>query len=362
MARNGTMKAGILSACILLGGISSQAVCDPARSKRIWSHDNMVAWTVAPFDSQKRSPAERVQMLAGVGITKYGHSWRPGDVPHFDEDISALKEAHLELVSWALYGLDNPYLDNILESFRRQGVHPQLWLMEVPPAFPKSLQDWMLRIAGKSGASKIHVPLNATDRVAVDKAIKDYYARNFPQSPQAQKERVRATAMKVERVAKRAAAYGIRIGLYNHNGWFGEVRNEIAVIDRLRTDGIGNVGIVYNFSHAKDEFHDDSRNFPELWALMKPHVLAVNLSGISFEGQDVYPSQGQQELSMMRTIEESGWKGPVGLNTEMHGDARQKLIDIMRGVDWLAAEIAAPGSGGKRPFPVYQVQDPSISR
>ena len=146
-------------------------------------------------------------MLAGLGITKYGHSWRPADVPHFDDEISALKQARIELVSWALYGLENPYLSNILESFRRQGVHPQLWVMDVPPAFPTTLQDWLQRIPGNSASpNSNYSTLNATDRAAVGKAIHDYYVQNFPQSPQAQEERVQMTAMRLEtRGAARSA-------------------------------------------------------------------------------------------------------------------------------------------------------------
>ena len=33
-----------------------------------------------------------------------------------------------------------------------------------------------------------------------------------------------------------------------------------------------NVGIVYNFSHSRDELHDDSQHFPQLWQLIKPYV------------------------------------------------------------------------------------------
>jgi len=33
---------------------------------------------------------------------------------------------------------------------------------------------------------------------------------------------------------------------------------QVAIIERLKTLGVTDVGIVYNFSHARDELHDDT--------------------------------------------------------------------------------------------------------
>jgi hypothetical protein len=107
---------------------------------------------------------------------------------------------------------------------------------------------------------------------------------------------------------------------------------------------------VYNFSHARDAHHDDTVDFPSLWKKIKPHVIAVNVTGMRMEGQIIYPSQGDRELDMMRTIQESGWKGPVGVIAEKGGDAEVTLKNYLKGIDWLAAEIAKPGSGGPQPF------------
>jgi hypothetical protein len=69
------------------------------------------------------------------------------------------------------------------------------------------------------------------------------------------------------------------------------------------------------------------------------------------DGNLIYPSQGDRELEMMRIIQDSGWKGPVGLIAEKGGDAAVTLRNYMIGLDWLAAELRRPGSGGARPFP-----------
>jgi hypothetical protein len=66
-------------------------------------------------------------------------------------------------------------------------------------------------------------------------------------------------------------------------------------------------------------------------------------------GSLIPPSQGDKELDMLRTIEDSGWRGPIGLIAEQGGDAEVSLSDDLRGLDWLSKEIAHPGSGGERP-------------
>jgi hypothetical protein len=67
----------------------------------------------------------------------------------------------------------------------------------------------------------------------------------------------------------------------------------------------------------------------------------------------VYPylSQGDHELEMMRTIQDSGWKGPVALYAGKPGDTELTLVETLRGLDWVVAELHQPGSAGPRPFP-----------
>ena len=54
-------------------------------------------------------------------------------------------------------------------------------------------------------------------------------------------------------------------------------------------------------------------------------------------------------VEMLRVIEASGWRGPIGLIAEQGGDAEVTLRNYQRGLAWLAAELKAPGSGGPRP-------------
>jgi hypothetical protein len=76
-----------------------------------------------------------------------------------------------------------------------------------------------------------------------------------------------------------------------------------------------------------------------------------NITGIGDDDRFLYPSQGDSELKMMRTIQESGWTGTVGVIAENGGDAEATLTLALAGLDWLAAELTQPGSAGPRPFP-----------
>lgn len=279
----------------------------------LWAHENLVAWCAVPFDAKKRGPEERAEMLAKLGFKHFAYDWRKEHIPTFDAEIEALTKKGIDLLAWWFpFSTDDPAAKATLKVFRRHGVHPQLWVMQSADSFSN---------------------------------------RSITVSADEQQKRVTRNAERIAALSALAAPYGCRIGLYNHNGWFGIMDNQLAVIDRLSEMGISNVGIVYNFSHARDEQHDDSVDFPALWAKIKPHVIAVNVTGMRMDGQIIYPSQGDSELEMMRTIQESGWTGPVGVIAEKGGDAEVTLKNYLIGVDWLAAELRESGSAGPRPFP-----------
>jgi sugar phosphate isomerase/epimerase len=187
-----------------------------------------------------------------------------------------------------------------LEVIKRHGVHPQLWVM------------------GSGSPTKTEAE---------------------------QAQRTEQEAERIRKIVELAAPCGCPVELYNHNGWFGQPDNEVAIIERLKQKGVGGVGMVYNFSHG----HGDIADFPAVWSRIQRYVVAVNVSGMVMNGSLIPPSQGDKELDMLRTIEDSGWRGPIGLIAEQGGDAEVSLSDDLRGLDWLSKEIAHPGSGGERP-------------
>jgi quinoprotein glucose dehydrogenase len=281
----------------------------------LWAHDNLAAWCVVPFDAKERGPEERAEMFNRLGITMFAYDWRPKNIPTFDAEIEALEKHHVKLLAWWFPSNPNdPAARQILEACKRHNEHPQLWVM------------W-------GGA--------------------------FAHTPDEQKQRIEEMAGAFKAVDDLAKPYGCAVEIYNHNAWGGNEDNELAVLARLKEMGVADVGMVYNFSHALDEDHDDTAGFPALWKRMQPHVVAVNITGMGPKRGIIYPSEGNQELEMMRVIQESGWRGPVGIIGEKGGDAEVTLSNYIKGIDWLAAELKQPGSGGPRPFGTFHEESPA---
>jgi sugar phosphate isomerase/epimerase len=275
---------------------------DTAPSQDILAPQNLTAWCVVPFDAKKRGPAERAEMLQRLGFKNFAYDWRLKDVPSFDEEVDAMKTHSINLVAWWFpTDAGDPNAQVILNVIKRHGIHPQLWVM------------------GSGTPTK-----SDADRA----------------------QRTEQEAERIGKIVELAAPFSCKVELYNHNGWFGQPDNEVAVIERLRQKGVSDVGMVYNFSHG----HGDISDFPVIWRRIKRYVVAVNVSGMVTSERLIPPSQGDYELEMLRTIQQSGWLGPVGLIAEQGGDAEVTLGNDLRGIDWLRKEIAHTGSGGPRPI------------
>jgi sugar phosphate isomerase/epimerase len=244
----------------------------------VFSRDNLVAWCIVPFDAKHRGPKERADMLVRLGIKRIAYDWRDPHIPQWDEELDQYKAHGIELVGfWA-----PDRQKQIVDLLKRHGLRTQLWVMGADP---------------KAG-------------------------------PQA--ERVEAAAATVAPVAKLAKDYGCTVGLYNHGGWFGEPENEIAIIDRLRRDGIDNVGMVYNLHHG----HEHVARFGELMKLMKPHLMCLTINGMKRGGPMVLPvGQGNDDLALLRIIRDSGYAGPISiLNHREEVDAEQGLRENIDGL------------------------------
>lgn len=320
----------------------------------LWAHNNLVAWCL-PFDAKIRSPQERIRMLKRLGFKHYAYSWFRSDIPSLESEIVALQQNGIDLLGAQCFSeAGDPVAKATLEVFRRHDVHPELWVILPAIGMPKTYDECAKLLPRSVGAPMTleefaKLPREARARIQTEIGI--MFSKDMPRTPEEQERRVRDGADRINALVQMAAPYGCAVELYNHNGWFGLEENELAIIARLKDMGVRGVGMVYNFSHARDGFHDDSKNFPELWKRMKDYVVSVNITGMRTDENVVYPSQGDSELAMMRTIQESGWRGPIGLVAEKGGDAEVTLGNYIVGLDWLAAELKRPGSGGPRPFP-----------
>lgn len=262
----------------------------------LFARSNIVAWCVVPFDAKKRGPEERAQMLERLGIQKLAYDWRAEHIPTFDEEIAACRRHNIEITAWWFPTTLDRDAQAIVAALERNKLRTQLWVM------------------GSGGAVK---------------------------SADEQKQRVSAEAKRIRTIADAAAKIGCTVALYNHGGWFGEPTNQVAIIKELRSAGVTNVGIVYNFHHG----HDHIARFPEIFRVMQPYLACVNINGMARDGERVGKKildvgEGDQEFAMLRVIRESGWKGPVGIiNHRTERDAEVALRDNLRGLDKLAQQI-----------------------
>lgn len=283
---------------------STQAAGPPAVPvEKLFARENLVAWCIVPFDSKKRGPEERAAMLKRLGFSKFAYDYRAEHIPTFDAELDALKKQGIELSAWWFPQTLNDEAKGILAVLERHKVKTQLWVM------------------GSGGPVKTE-----EERIS----------------------RVKSEAARIRPIAEAAARIGCTVALYNHGDWFGEPENQLAIIDELK---LSNVGIVYNLHHG----HDHLARFPELLAKMRPHLWCLNLNGMVPDGErlgrKILPlGQGTLDLPLLKTIRESGYRGPIGIIGHTEDDAEQRLQDNLDGLDWLVKQLDGRPAG-ERPKP-----------
>lgn len=267
----------------------SSSLCGRAAEYSLFARSNLVAWCIVPFDAKKRGPEERAQMLERLGIHRFAYDWRAEHIPTFDEEIDTCRKHNIEIIAWWFPTTLDKDAQTILAVLKRKNLKPQLWVM------------------GGGEPTK---------------------------TAEEQQKRIETEVARLRPIADAAAAIGCKVGLYNHGGWFGEPENQLAIIKALKAP---NVGIVYNFHHG----HDQIERFPELFARMKPHLYSININGMLKDGERVGKKiltigEGDQELAMLKVIEKSDWRGPVGiLNHRPEMDAEQALRQNLEGLERL---------------------------
>lgn len=266
----------------------------------LFARSNLVAWCIVPFDSQKRGPEERAAMLDRLGIKQLAYDWRAEHISTFDDEIKTLKRHGIKLTAfWFPGSLDND-ARTILAALQQNDVHTQLW------------------VTGGGGPTK---------------------------SEAEQRERIVAEANRIRPIAEEAAKIGCTVELYNHGGWFGEPENQIAVIEELK---MPNVGIVYNLHHG----HEHLSRFPQLLKKMLPYLHAFNLNGMMENDgggklKIVPLGQGVLDLELLKTVRDSGYRGPIGILNHTDEDAEARLRDNLEGLDWLVSQLEGKPAGAK---------------
>jgi len=264
------------------------------------SRSNLVAWCIVPFDSRKRGPEERAEMLDGLGIHRLAYDWRSEHIPTFDAEIAAMRGHGIEITAWWFPAALNAESKAILEAIERHRIHPQLWV-----TMGTETESDPAKLAAKiEGAVSTLAP-----------------------------------------ICTEAQRLGCAVGLYNHLGWFGEPANQVTILGKLRAVGHTNAGMVYNFHHA----HSHIADFAEQFRLMQPHLLALNLNGMIRNGDSlgkkIIPvGTGDEELGLLRIVQASGWRGDVGLIGHTEEDAGLKLRKELDGLERLAPQLVGAAS------------------
>jgi sugar phosphate isomerase/epimerase len=270
-----------------------------ASDTALFARSNLLAWCIVPFDAKKRGPEERAAMLEKLGFRHFAYDYRAEHIPTFDAEIEACRKHGVSIDAWWFPTELNSEAQLILDTIKRHNLKMQLWVM--------------------GGGAPV-------------------------KSAEEQQARVKSEARRIRPIAEEAAKIGCTVGLYNHGNWFGRTDNQIAILKEL---ALPNVGIVYNLHHG----HDDLDRFAETFARVKPHLLALNLNGMVRNGdklgKKILPlGQGEFDLTLLRIVAQSGWRGLVGILNHTDEDAEARLRDNLEGLDWLVAQLNnrnAPG-------------------
>jgi sugar phosphate isomerase/epimerase len=262
--------------------------------KSVFRKDNLIAWCIVPYDSKNRGPVERSEMLNKLGIKMLAYDWREKHIAEFDAEMKALKDHNIKLQAFWLHSRPNPENDKtlpvILDVLKRHNIKTEIWCM----------------IAGIKDLDKM-----------------------------TQQEKIEAHAKPLTYIADRAAEIGCKVGVYNHGGWYGDPENQLELIKYVNKP---NIGIVYNLHHAEA----DLETFPDFYPKILPHLLAINLAGLK-KGNPVKVvpvGQGDSELEMLRIIQKSSYRGPIGIiNEEFAPDAEDGLKINMAGLKEILKEL-----------------------
>jgi sugar phosphate isomerase/epimerase len=252
-------------------------------SPDLFLQDNLLAWCIVPFDSEKRGPEERIAMLKRLGFSQYVWDWR-------DEHLADLKE--------------------------------EIRLAQANDIRMRAVWIWVDRNQVSVGN------LGAANRFIFDtfedaKLPTEYWVgfnENFFDGLD-DEECVRQAAEMVGYLRDEAARSGSTVALYNHGGWFGEPDNEIKIIKAV---GDPSVGMVFNFHHA----HPMIDEFPDLLPRMLPYLRAININGMDPEGPKIIlVGQGTHEAEMIRLVLNSGYDGPIGVLGHVDDADVEKILE-----------------------------------
>src|SRR4051794_19533931 len=117
-------------AAFLLPAVIAVAADPPVPAETgLFARTYLVAWCIVPFDSKKRSPEARAEMLESLGFKLFAYDYRAEHIPSFDAEMEALKRHHVQLFAWWFPTVLNDEARLILAVLKRHNIRAQLWVM-----------------------------------------------------------------------------------------------------------------------------------------------------------------------------------------------------------------------------------------
>lgn len=242
--------------------------CSP--SKLPFDVDSVHAWCIVPFDSEKRTPHERLAMLKLIGINSYAYDWREEHLEEMETEWELAKVNEIEIKGvWIWIDANNDSIPNLSASNEK--------LFETIDQVDLETQIWV-------GFNNNYFEGLSNDE-AVSKGVEI-----------------------ISFLKEKATKLRCTIGLYNHGDWFGEPENQIKILKaaKLETE----VGLIYNFHHG----HHHIDRFGELVTEMLPYLWTVNINGMEKDGSKILTlGEGDYEKEMIETLFDQGYDGPIGI-------------------------------------------------
>ncbi|MGC4174379.1 sugar phosphate isomerase/epimerase family protein [Demequina sp.] len=261
--------------------------------------DTLAAWCVVPYDDRPRTPTQRADALARLGIDALAWDWRDEHVAQFDAQLDALEERGLGLAAiWSPIpdGKLNPHLEAQVRTASGRGLTPQLW-----------------------ACAEFGAPGPVTE---------EGDAEQF--------------ADRIEPLARLAAETGMTLAFYNHLGWAGEPLNQIRILEELVARGYDNTGLAYMQHHG----HAHVDGFAAMWGRIQHAVVALGLNGTRDgahwgDGKVLPYGHGSRDLELARVIHNSGWHGLTAAIGHTMDPMEDRIQDNLDGLDWIARALSA---------------------
>lgn len=275
------------------------ALCQATQAPDVFAKANLFAWNFIAFDSLHRTPLEQAQMLNRLGIRRMGIEWRRSQVQDFDHEIAAMRANQIAILGFWVRG----------------NMYPE---RNKPSAADGDVNLVLTTLKRNKLRTQIWDPFDADD---------EFMALSEP-------ERLKRAVEAVRYLARQAAQINCSVAIYAHGGWMGEPENELEVVKQV---GMPNVGIVYDYEHARPQMN----RFPEFFPKLVPHLWAVILNGMQDGGPPVIPlGDGDRDLELTKVIYQSGYRGPIGLiNHDESRDAEVGLRMNMMGLEKLLRQL-----------------------